>query len=322
MAAPSLPPQLTQPLVVSGKVVLKVMQDLTVYPTGPSLGELEYFCDLYERLCPPGRGAKYKIAELEYWPPLARPQLTASGRAAASAGARRPYFEPVRRRIREGRAFEAQLWDGRPIDDLGGSWSLNCRRIHLRASGLHTFARILAPLQTDSDLLRRAALDVADNVELASGHGGPVFAYDPWFKIDAFDTIYARARRFWGVDIEDLNATLPLMRRRVKGVNWITLVGRRFLADPDVARAVEGLTKVRGVAVEQRRHAAVIVAGPAPAAGDQHRPDSGVAAYVEVARALAPLFPTAHPDFGGTRFPEQGNTIGWVRRFIDPAKWR
>ena len=142
----NLPSELVNLIVISGKVAAKVMLDLTVYLVGPSEQEMEYLIDLYESSCPPDRIVKYTIAELEYWAKISHPDLTLSGRAAAAANIKRPYLEPVRQRIRDGRAFEVQFWDGRPISDLNGSWSFSCRRIHLRSTGLHAFVRMLLPL--------------------------------------------------------------------------------------------------------------------------------------------------------------------------------
>jgi Type VI immunity for VRR-NUC len=322
MGSVNLPTELATPALVSGKVASKVLLDLTVYLAGPSEQELEHLIDFYETLCPPGRLVKYKIGELEHWPPLARPELTASARIAAAAGIKRPYLEPVRKRIRDGRSFEIQFWDGLSINDPIGCWSFNCRRIHLLSSGLHAFVRLLIPLQEDPEILRRAALTIADNVELVSGHGGLVFVYDAWQKDLAFSAIYAQARRFWGVDVEDLTDTLPLMKKGIKGVNWLTLVGQGFASQPEIQAALADLTKVPGVNVEQRKHGVVLIAGPQPVVGDQHRPDQSLDPYYAVAHALEPLFITAHPDFPGTRFFENGNTIAWIRRFIDPAGWR
>jgi len=42
----------------------------------------------------------------------------------------------------------------------------------------------------------------------------------------------------------------------------------------------------------------------------------------QTARALPPLFLTEHPDFSGERFIKNGNTIGWIRRFLEPDAWR
>lgn len=318
----SLPSELATPSVISGKVASKVMLDLTVYLAGPSEHELEHLLDLYTSICPPGRLVKYTITELQYWSNIANPDLTASGRKAAITGVRRPYLEPIRRRIRDGRAFEIQLWDGRSIDDSGGSWSFNCQRIRRRSSGLHAFARIIIPLQASLETIRTMAFAIADDIELYSGHGGLAFVYDPWLKEDALDIIYAQARRFWGVDVEDLNGTLPLTKEGIKGVNWITLLGREFISSDEIGSTLSNLTSIPDVTVEQRNHAIILIAGSEPVPGDQHRPDKSLDPYYAVANALKPLFLTHHPDFPSERFIQNGSTTGWIRRFIEPNGWR
>jgi len=318
----NIPFLLASSTVISGQVASKVMLDLTAYLVGPSEQELEYLIDLYESLCPANRLVKYKIAEFEFFARIVIPVLTVSGRAAAAAGLNRPYIEPVRQRIRDRRAFEVQFWDGREIDDPDGSWSFSCRRIHLRSTGLHAFVRMLIPLQADPDILRTAALAIADNVEIYSGHGGLVFVYDPWLKEAALDAIYAQARRFWGVDVEDLNRTLPLMKEGIKGINWITLLGRRFASTNGLQDALGRLATIPDVAIEPRQYGSVLIAGSDPVIGDQHRPDRSLDPYYAVASALRPLFLTHHPDFSSERFIENGNTVGWIRRFIEPRGWR
>ena len=320
MLISDLPSQLAIPVVVSECVASKVMLDLTVYLVEPSEQELEFLIELYESVCPPDRWLNYKIDEIEYWVPLAQPQLTLSGRSAAAAGIKRPYLEPVRRRIRDGRAFEIQFWDGQPIDSEG-SWSFSCRRIHLRSTGLHAFVRFLIPLKADYQILRRVASAIADNVEIYSGHGGLVFVYNPWFKEDAFDAIYARARRFWGVDVEDLNDTLPLMKKGIKGVNWITLLGNRFTTESEVQGNLSLLRNVPDVTIDRRQHAIVLIAGHQPVIGDRNRPDHSLDPYHVIANALKPLFLEAHPDFPSERFIKNGNTVGWIRRLIEPSGW-
>jgi Protein of unknown function (DUF3396) len=322
MQTSSLPPALSDPFVVGRQVALKVMLDLTVYLEGPSEREFEYLIDLYEVICPLDRLLKFKIAELPIWSSIANPMLTMHGRAAARAGIRRPYFEPSRERIRQGRAFEAQYWDGLDIDEPEGSWNYNCQRTHLRSEGLFAFARILVPLATDPDVLRDAALAIAEHVPLYSGHGGLVFVYETSLLEDAFDAIYARARRFWGVDIECMNRTLSLTKKGIKGVNWITLVGRELSSAPQTPAAPANLAEVPEVTRAQRKYATVLIAGSQPVPGDQHWPDSSLDPYYAVANALKPLFLDHHPDFPSERFVTNGNTMGWIRRFIDPVGWR
>jgi len=170
--------------------------------------------------------------------------------------------------------------------------------------------------------LRDAAAGIADNVELLSGHGGPCFVYDPRLQEGAFDAIYALSRRYWGVDVESLNGTLPLSASGIKGVNWITMVGNAWVSEPKFATGIAGLHGVPNVSVEQKRHGVVLTAGPAPVAGDQNFPDPSLDPYFAVGQALAPLHLSKHPDFPGEAFIRNRNTVGWIRRFVDPAGWR
>lgn len=310
-------PAALAPLMHSGRIAAKVMLDLTLYLQGPTLQELEFLIDWYARIAPPGRLVKYKIAEHPHWVPLSRPILTASGRQAAQLGKSLPFLEPSRKRLGEGRAFEVGFWDGRTIDDVDGSWSFNCTRVHLRSRGLFSFVRILVPLQTDPAVLVRAACTLAENVEFLSGHGGLVFTYDPWLKIDAMDYVYAKARRFWGIDVEDLNVTVPLTRRGIKGVSWLTLLGKQF-ATPALAEHWHGLADV---VCQHYRHGFVFIAGAEPTVGDRHRPDGTLGPLFALGRALGPVYLGAHPDFTGERFIQHGNTLGWIRRFIEPSGW-
>ncbi len=316
-----LPIELASPVVIDGQVASKVVLDLTVYLVGPSESELEYLLDLYDGFCPADRRSRYTIGELNFWPEIAHPVLTLSSRGAA-AGTKRPYFEPVRQRIRAGRGFGLGVWDGHEIDDSDGSWSFVCHRIHLRSTGLHAVLRFMMPLESDLGILQRAAIAVAENVELYSGHGGLVFAYNPWLKEDAFDAIYAQSRRFWGIDVEDLNETLPLMKEHIKGVNWITLVGKKFASVDDVRGKLDELAATSNVTTEFHRHGAMLIAGQTPVVGDQHRPDRSLDPYCAIAKALQPLFLGEYPDFPGDRFIRNGNTVCWIRRFLDPDGWR
>lgn len=316
----NIPPSLAAPTVVDGHVISKVMLDLTVYLSGPTELELEYLIELYDRSSPPAGQTKFKIAELDFWPLVSRPPLTQSARAVAAAGVKRPYIEASRQRIRDGRGFEVQFWDDRPISDPAGSWSFNCQRIYKLSSGQHAFVRFLFPLSAPPALLRSMALAIADNVAFESGHGGLVFVYDPWYVGSAFDAIYAQARRFWGVDVEYLNDTLPLMKSGIKGINWITMLGNQHV--PHLDGALAQLSSVPGVSTEPRRAGVVLVAGAEPVVGDQHRAANGLDPYIAAAKALEPLLIKQHPDFPGERFINNGNTMGWIRRFVDPAGWR
>lgn len=315
----AVPLQLAAPIEIEGQVAAKLMLDLTLYLAGPSESEFEFLFDLYESICPPDSVIRYSIEELPYWPFVRKPDLTQSGRVASAAKTRRPYFEPERIRIREGRAFKAALWDGKPIGDSNGSWSFTCIAILLRSTGSHAFARLLAPLSTGPGVLHKTARALAANVSFYSGHGGLVFAYDPWLKEGAFDDIYAMARRYWGIDIEDLNGTLPLMKSGIKAVSWLTLIGNPFL--PVIQEGLTGLASVPQVTLERLEHGTLVLAGSSPIPGDQNHPDQSLNPYFAIASTLRPLFLTHHPDFSGERFVKNHNTVSWIRRFIEPEGW-
>lgn len=317
----TLPPALTAPIVLDGRVLARLRLDLTVYLKAPSEEELEALIRIYESVCPKGRLVKYAIAELPGWFDIARPVLTDSGKVAAAAAKRHPYFEPSRRRLRDGRAFVVGLWDGRPIEDPTGDWDFNCRALLVRETGRHAFARIVVPLETDPNLLLQLAVTIADTVQIDFGHGGLTLAYDPRVIGAAFDGIYALTRRFWGVDVEYLTATLPIAKQGIKSVNWLTILGRERMNASGVETEL-GSVSSAGVVVDPRRNAVLFVAGPQPVAGDQNHPDTTLKPYVAVAKALERLFLKDHPDFPGNKFVNNGNTVGWMRRFLEPKGWR
>ena len=322
MSAFALPSALARPARVDDEVACKVALDLTLYVAGPSEAELDWLLRFYAELCPSDRLSKYTITELNYWADVDRPVLTDSGRRAAELGDPQAALEPVRRRLRGDRAFEVGYWDGREIDDPEGSWSMRCHRIKLRSSGLHGFVRLMMPVDIDGALVARAATSLASNLRFFSGHGGLVFAQDPWLSEDAFDQVYALARRFWGVDIDDMNDTLPLMTSAIKGVSWLTLVGSELLSDALLTEVGAALADRPAVKVFKAQQGLVIAAGDHPNVLDQHRPDATQMAYREVAHALADWFLSDHVDFPGERFITNGNTVGWLRRFLEPGGWR
>ena len=318
----ALPGKLGLPMLVGGRVAAKVMLDLTAYLIGPDAEELDAIFDAYWATCPADRQLKYRTTELEYWPHLSRPDLTESGRDAAMRKVRWPFLEPVRHRIEAGRAFDAQLWDGMSIDDPRGSWSLSVRAIKSRASGVHSFVRVLMPVDTDPQRLWMLATKIAQVARLHSGHAGLSFVYDPWMKEQVFDLIYALARRFWNIDIEDINATLPLMRRHIKGVSWITMIGHELAAISKLTMSDVLKTADFGVLLESAAKAMLARVGLAPDVGDVSRPETLMHGYRALSSALESLHLDDHPNFPGSRFAENENTIGWLRRQLNPGDWR
>lgn len=194
--------------------------------------------------------------------------------------------------------------------------------MHLATSGLHAVVRATFPLDVDLRVPQGFAVDVANIARLYSGHGGLSFAYNPWHKQYAFTAMYQRARRYWGVDIHDLNLTLPLMQKAIKGVNWLTIIGTNFASKSGLEEPLAALGGRGDVDLQPCKHGVVVRAGPSPMPGDSNRLNPGLQPYFDVADALKSIYLTKHPGFDGEGFIVYQNTLGWLRRFIEPSGWR
>jgi len=299
------------PVLVDGRPLTQVIVDITAYLEKPSVQDLDFLVGWYERLVTPGKVVHYSIAETQMWDPVAAPRLlTQQGRQAQALGQPLPFLVPVRSRLAAGRPFDIQFWDGQWL----GPSCFSYRQVRWDDGARDTFVRVTLPLTTEPDQVEKHVLELANAVALKSGHAGLCFGYNPSRKMDAFGHIYARARRFWGIDVEDLNATLPAVRNAIKGVSWLTLVGNRF-REKLPAATLEALRGTRCA------HAWVFKAGDVPLELDQHRPTNAIDPYLAVAAALEPLYVTDHPEFAGG-FAIHGNTLGWVRRFLESSGWR
>jgi hypothetical protein len=302
---------------------VKLLWDLTIYLVAPNEQALSVLLDLYECSCEQRDRSLYMIPEILQWTSVHDPLLTDSGRVADARGDQWACLEPLRNRLRSGRPYSLGFWDGRAFDDPEGSWSFSFQGVKGPDGLLHSFVRFMLPLSAPLDLMRDFASSVAAKLPFMSGHGGLTFAYDPWNSNQAFDAIYAAARRFWGIDIEYLAATLPAMDQFIKGTSWITMLGNTMAANDRVAHALAGLRRDRHLSIEfiDLPHGSIFVAGVRPACGDRHRGVTHLEPQVALARAVGPLMIDAHVDFPGRRFAESGKTVGWFRRFIEPQGW-
>jgi hypothetical protein len=179
----------------------------------------------------------------------------------------------------------------------------------------------MLPADAEPKLLHDAALEWAELLPIRSGHAGVQLTYNQWHLYPAFDDIYALSRRYWGVDVEHMNGTLPRMKAHIKGVSWLTIVGHAWGSRPDIAPRISALSSRPDIQIDRGTNASVIRIGDAPVLGDQNHPTPELDGYYATASALEPLYLTAHPDFPG-RFEDTGNTLGWIRRFLEPDDWR
>lgn len=312
---------LEDPIRLDGSLIGRLLLDLTVYLVGPSVAEFDWSCAQYEAIVEPTKRLRYQTPELQLWSDVRHPDLTASGRRVASAGVTRPYFEPCRQRIRDDRAFFARYWDGTSLDDPSAIFAFNCGATRKKESGTHGYVNWRTPLDFEPARLREAALQLADDVELHSGHVGLGFTYDQWNMYPAFDEFHKRMKRYLCPDIEHLGTTLPVVAKGIKQIGWVTLIGDSQLKRAGMAEALDTIASVPSVDIERRKHAVAITIGSKPIAGDINRQGPALAAYYRVGEALAPFMLKDHPDLPGARFSTPGETASWINRFANPEGW-
>jgi hypothetical protein len=179
-----------------------------------------------------------------------------------------------------------------------------------------SFFRFEFEWAADAQQLRAFAGDLLDIVSCLSGYGGYVFQRHASLLKSSYDQIYAWSRRYWGVEVVDLDVTVDYMRTAYKAVNWITIIG-----DPLAQAHSDALqrAKLAAHAFEVRSGGTLLTTGPVPLLGDRHR--GRLTGYEAVALALQPMQVQDHAPFGdGTlsRWTEE-NTNAWLRRFTDPS---
>ncbi|MCU9840060.1 DUF3396 domain-containing protein [Ruegeria sp. WL0004] len=312
-----LPPPLASPGSIEGKPAFKVLHELIFYHDELKIGQFDALLDLWRSICPSDRLTLFTISELDFWSQLTNPVLTQSARAAAAERLSWPMFEATRRRIQMGRALKAHIWDGRKIEQASGTWSMEIRRLHRRDSGLHGYVRMLFPIDTDTGLLIETARQLGNLLPAYSGHGGPVFTYEPDLRFQAFRAIHSVARRFHGIDVEDLRITLPMMRDRWKSPCWLNFFGIGSAPEGDV-----GIRRMDGVRVFDLTHGTLYVLGDRPEVLDVNRPPVRSETYQTMARLMSNRFIEEVGEFSGAGWLEDaGSADSWLTRFLPESGW-
>ncbi|MEO7035114.1 MAG: type VI immunity family protein [Polyangiaceae bacterium] len=109
------------------------------------------------------------------------------------------------------------------------------------------------------------------------------------FSPESVKPVFDLARRFQGVDIDlpDWHEPFLASSEGIKGVNWITVLGNRWIAALGGATAIQPRLS-DAICVFEYRGGVVLQAGKSPALGDKLAGDS-LAAYRSVGAALAPV---------------------------------
>jgi hypothetical protein len=287
-----------------GKWVCMTCPALTLFlPDAPTRAEILKAWGAYKSVCPASRLTFVKSAGMNFFERL---------ESAAAPGALDPYLAEQDRRRDEG----ISVWDG--VEDEAG-WSFDMRGVVLPGgTPSASYCRVFFPDDVHEDLIHQLAIALAESIPFLSGYGGYTCAFDPWKRGFAFNQIYAWAKRYLGLDVDDLNATLPGVLRAIKGADWLTLVGNSLWQR--LAEEAGGPPRFDPpVMAERRQFGWVIRAGEHPVLADRNRREFPEA-YAAVERVLLPIKTQSHPEFAG-RFEEEGATMAWLRRLVEPENW-
>lgn len=286
-----------------GVILCRVVLGLTCYfKESPTREQIVRAYTIYRKYCPPNHRALISTVRQAFFSPIDADDLSHINRS----------LKDQDRRLDDGiiiwNGSDAQQWMfwmqgivGKSLEDS-------------RAS----FCQLFLPESTDPEVLFSISREFGDEVPLLSGHGGYTVQFAGQYKNDAFNQIYVWAKRFVGLEVEDLNCTLPYVLDSVKGANWLSLVGpelwNKVSNHKDFALELPEL-----VTLEKRNRARLFKAGRNPTLADRNRNDFPEL-YAAVEQILAPIKLQNHPEFPG-RFSEKNETKAWLQRLNEPSAW-
>lgn len=169
-------------------------------------------------------------------------------------------------------------------------------------------------------------LQLCRKLKPVSGYGGfgVIESHDRSISQRYAPKVYQLAQRFPGLEV-DYPTGHSLWQLQggggIKGVNWLTVVGDRWLARLGGADAVQAaLASLDTRFVLHRFEGGIIIqAGQRPEMGDAER-NVWPALYVKLAKYLKPIRITEHRPFqqggAGLRFDKE-RSEAWLRRFDD-----
>ena len=287
-------------LAPDGIPILELKQGVVLYvegPPGPITARRVYDC--YLRRC----GDRVRVyrstaqaATIERWDAAARQR-----------------FEDVQLpALRQRTDWGYVLSDDRKVD----SWlfMFHGYRPHTEA-GNASFYRFDFPWDIDLAFLHDLTAELVTLTPCLSGFAGYYLQGRPApdYTIQSYDSMFAIARRYWGLEAHNLDETVSAVLEGYKCVNWLTIIGDKLRrVNPEAVEAA----KAAAFAYVDTGTTVVLQAERAPRFGDRNRREI-LDGYVAVAGPLLPLQIREHPPFGGTRWDEQ-NTIQYIRRFTHP----
>lgn len=287
-----------------GALLCRVTFGMTLYlPDAPSCDEILRAYLVYRKFCPPERRTLITTVRKSLFLPLAIDDID---------HVRRSLQDQDRRRD-EG----IVIWDGNDVKPwMFWMQGWMDQRGSTKAA---SFCQILMPENISCEVLHSIAHDIADQLPLLSGHAGYTAQFNARLKRTAFNQIYIWAKRFLGIEVEDLNLTLPLMRDAIKGANWLTIVGSELWERLIKQHPIPFQQVPEGIVMEHLRYATLIKAGQSPTLGDRNRQDIPWL-YGTVEKELEPIKVRDHPEFAG-KFSDNHETGAWFQRLMTESAW-
>ncbi len=218
--------------------------------------------------------------------------------------------------LRKGPIWGYSFWDGKKSESrmlmFHGFRPAN-------EPGLASFFRFEFEWQVDPIEIRGFAMDILDFVHCVSGYGGYFFSSLPQGEgaVESWDQVYAWGKRYWGVEVEDIDVTAAHMFDGFKCVSWLTAIGPSIAkSDPEALRKATGVATWFGTAAG----GTLLQAGKGPVVGDRNRLED-LSIYEELAATLEPLQVKNHGSLGDAYLCkwDTDETGAWLRRFTNPA---
>jgi Protein of unknown function (DUF3396) len=216
--------------------------------------------------------------------------------------------------------FQMLFTGGARVDDAA---SVSFRAVsRARDPGQLSFVSFCLPLawglERAGDEFSRLVTEVCNLVHPTHGYAGlGVVPHVTGFDTDSVRPLYALASRFPGLelDLPDQHEPWLASRQRIKGIGWLTVLGRRWI---EKLGGEQALARKLDSSIIWHRYAdgVILQAGPAPALDDADAQLS-LAPYRKVGRALAPIVlgdPAAMQASSGGFDLEQARR--WLARFL------
>jgi hypothetical protein len=293
-----------------------ILLGFAIFVRGPLRAHLEALEDLWTRLQSGllrKRFSEYRVAGEPEWRQL--PDLTRVKGFAATFDVTDPLVG----------CWAVELRDERKGHDAASGHT------HLEITDLAAVCdmerlshiRVLFASETSVSVLAALGEWASAHLPLWWGSAGFVFHHQQGTMFTAHKRMAALAKRYWGVQIQDMTALQWDGLDGLPGVNWLTLVGNEFAAAKEIS--VDALSahaeelKAEGVFQRRGTHALAIAAGSKPIQGDINIGED-IEAYVRVHHLLRPLVLTDHTPLYGP-FANPKVLSAWLRRFEAPREW-